>query len=243
MNGLLCLGVVLGGFVAGTLQARANGDALESTRGLLLGARVGLISALLVMAFDLFVTYVPFGGATRAGVDYLDPIPKYIYLTIYGIYDGMLDIVRRGEAADGLQWPGRIARYIILTGSTVLFGGMGGGIAASTFISEPVLANMPERRGVTPRPSRQMPHAPAQAIQFQAAQQAVIFPAPGEVVPGQRSTVATGTHGPPVWQRVGVDRAPMFDQAAQLQQASRPRETISVASPGGTEPSVIAKTD
>jgi hypothetical protein len=231
VNGLLCMGVILGGFVAGTLEAKANGNRLESTRGLILGAKVGLLSALIVVLVDLFLEFAPLGEGVRAGVDYFDPIPKYIYATIYGIYDGLIDIVRRGEGSDGLEWPGRAARYIILGVSTLLFGGFGGGIAASTFIGEPTVDELPERKARTPLRAGHMRPVAYGAIQFQPAQEAEIFsPPPREA---SAPAAATGTHGLPAMQPVpvGRDRSPIFDEAAQRQQVQRPREPLSVAPP------------
>jgi hypothetical protein len=192
VNGLLCLGVVMGGFVAGTLQAKANGNRLESTRGLLLGAKVGLLSALVVIAFDLVVSYVPWPGGQMAGVDYLDPIPKYIYVTIYGIYDGLLDLAARGEP-DGLEWPGRIARYAILLTSTFLFAGFGGGVAASSFVNQPSIGEEPERLPVTPMSSSYMRYHSTPAVVFQPAREAEIFVPPDVARPA--AAAATGTYG------------------------------------------------
>jgi hypothetical protein len=193
VNGLLCLGVVMGGFVAGTLEAKANGNKLESTRGLLLGAKVGVVSALIVIAFDLVLSYVPLPNGQLAGVDYLDPIPKYIYVAIYGIYDGLLDLVARGEG-DGLEWPGRFARYVILLASTFLFAGFGGGVASSSFVNQPSIAEEPVRNPVTPVPASYMRFGPAPAVVFQPAREAQIYVPPETA----RPAAATGTFGDPL---------------------------------------------
>lgn len=195
VNGLLCFGVSLGGFVAGIMHAKANGNTLEPSRGLKLGGRVGLMAALIVIAVDLLFEYVDFGQGARAGVDVLDPIPKYIYLAIYGIWDGLLDLVSRGEQADGLEWPGRIARYIILLGSTCLFAGFGGGVAAST-VQSPTIDEVPESRPATPSRSGWMRQAPA-IMQLQQPQEATIYKPPPGARPAVPPAAATGTYGSP----------------------------------------------
>ncbi len=199
VNGFLCLGVILGGFVAGMVQAKANDNTLESTRGLKLGARVGFTAALIIILVDLLFEYVDFGQGARAGIDVLDPIPKYIYAAIYGIWDGLLDLVSRDEGPDGLEWPGRIARYIILVVSTSLFGSFGGGIAASA-VESPSMGTLPEDRPDTPVTPGWM--RPGQAIvHLQDPQEAQIFQPPERA----RPAAATGTYGPtdPRWVQAG----------------------------------------
>lgn len=216
VNGFLCFGVILGGFVAGILQAKANDNKLESTRGLILGAKVGVTAALIVILFDLFIDYVDVGQGARAGVDLLDPIPKYIYAAIYGIWDGLLDIVSRDEGPDGLEWPGRIAQYIILVASTFLFAGFGGGVAAST-VESPSLETLPETRGATPLTLGWMRSDPA-IVQLQGPQEAQIFQPPQPVRP---AAAATGTYGPtdPRWIQAGQQaRSQPRQQPAPSQQ-------------------------
>ncbi|NNE69093.1 MAG: hypothetical protein HKN29_01885, partial [Rhodothermales bacterium] len=193
VNGLLCFGVTMGGFVAGIMQARANGGTLEPSRGLKLGGRVGLTAAAIVILVDLLVEYVDMGQGARAGVDFLDPIPKYIYLAIYGIWDGLLDLVSRGEQADGLEWPGRVGRYIILLASTYLFAGFGGGVASST-VDSPAIDDLPEDRPDTPFVQGWMRQTPA-IVQLQEPQEAQIYDPPPSERPVQRPAAATGTYG------------------------------------------------
>ncbi|MBO6575998.1 MAG: hypothetical protein JJ896_09880 [Rhodothermales bacterium] len=248
VNGFLCFGVVLGGFVAGTKAAKANDNRLESVRGLKLGAKVGFVAALIVILVDLLVEYTALGG-DQAGVDYLDPIPRYIYATIYGIWDGLLDMVARDEGRDGLEWPGRIARYTILIASTVLFGAFGGAVAASTYAIQPSLDEEPENRPNTPlRPT--YVRSPA-VFQMQAPQEATIFQPEAPA----RPAAATGTFGSPPGGGVppparpaspyAVDPPaapafaqetiftpqPYFDEAAQGASTRRPNSPVSVEPP------------
>ena len=187
-NGFLCLGVALSGFVAGLVAARANDERLESVRGLKLGAQVGLVSALIVIAIDLLVDYTTWFPADKAGVDYLDPIPRYIYLAIYGIWDGLLDLVDRSGVQDGLEWPGRIARYLILIVSSVLFAGFGGGVAAST-VNQPSLEEEPEPNAETPLRPSYVRYGVVQPIQVQPPREAQIYQPEEEA----RPAAATGT--------------------------------------------------
>ena len=212
------MGVVLGGFVAGVLQAKRNGNRLESTRGLLLGAKVGVVSSLIVIAFDYLAPIFPFGPEQMAGIDYLNPIPKYIYATIYGIYDGLVDMVARGEADDGLEWPARSARFIILIASTILFGGFGGAVAASTYV-DPSIDEQPERLPETPSSRSHVRLAPGMPIYVQPAREAEIYQPPGR--PAPQAPAATGTHA--------TAPQPYFDQAAQLRARRRPRAPLSAA--------------
>lgn len=177
-----------------------------------MGGRVGLVSALIVIAVDLFFEYVDFGQGARAGVDVLDPIPKYIYLAIYGIWDGLLDLVSRGEQADGLEWPGRIARYIILLASTYLFAGFGGGVAAST-VASPTIDEVPESRPQTPNRSGWMRQAPA-IMQLQQPQEATIYRPPPGARPAVPPAAATGTYGPSTADPAGAYGAAMRTPAS-----------------------------
>ncbi|MFT4603647.1 MAG: hypothetical protein ACI9W4_000362 [Rhodothermales bacterium] len=228
VNSLLCFGVIVGGFVAGMAEAKANGNKLESTRGLVLGMKVGVTAAMVVILVDLLFEYADFGQGDRAGVDVLDPIPKYIYAAIYGIWDGLLNLASRDDGPDGLEWPGRIARYIILLASTSLFGGFGGGVAAST-VESPSIENLPEESPATPLTLGWMRSGPA-IVQLQGPQEAQIFQPPQTARP---AAAATGTYGP---------TDPRWIQAAgqQLRRPSRPPQQAARPAPIAQVPQYAA---
>jgi hypothetical protein len=142
-NGLLCMGVALGGFVAAWIEGKAQGNRLDTVRGLVLGARVGVTAAVIALAVSFIASQFDLRSV-------LDPLPQYLYAAIYGIYDGLIDEIIRSEA-DGLEMPGMAAHIFILLMSTFLFGGFGGGVAASTFVREPAIDEARERSAADAR--------------------------------------------------------------------------------------------
>ncbi len=134
INGIFCLGVVLGGMVPAYIHGKQQGNALESSEAILIGLKSGFWASILIIALNALGVYIQFSFPGPTG--WLDPIPQYIYLIAVAFWDGLRGLAQGGSLSfkfDINFWE----RAVITLISNTAFAAFGGIFALTLFKQEP----------------------------------------------------------------------------------------------------------
>jgi hypothetical protein len=129
-NAFCCLGVIVGGLQGALIRGRGQGFRLEVTHAIRLGSIIGALAAVVTLLLNLGIN-LWWNGALI-----FDPIPQFLYTFFLRLIEGIMDIGGNSPNWSTDDGPGLIGRFLFQLPSHVLFGGIGGAIAASLFKQE-----------------------------------------------------------------------------------------------------------
>jgi len=103
---------------------------LETTHALRIGAYIGLGSALVMLVLNLMASLL------GSNAILFDPVPQFMYTFFMTLIKSVIDIAGNAPSLSQDGGPGPIGRFLFQLPSNLLFGAIGGAIAASLFKRE-----------------------------------------------------------------------------------------------------------
>lgn len=137
-NSFCCLGVVVGGLQGVLIRGRNQGLKMEVTYAIRVGVFIGAVAAFVTLILNLFI------GLWWSGSIVFDPIPQFLYTFFLRLLEGIMGIAGDSPTWSNDSGPGVIGRFLFQLPSHMLFGGIGGAIAASLFKQETPISRSPE---------------------------------------------------------------------------------------------------
>ena len=137
-NAFCCLGVIVGGFQGALLRGRGQGLKLEVTHAIRIGVYIGVVAACVSLVLNLLI------GLWWQGSIVFDPIPQFLYTFFLRLLEGIMGIAGDSPTWSSDSGPGVVGRFLFQLPGHMLFGGIGGAIAASLFKQETPITRSPE---------------------------------------------------------------------------------------------------